>query len=325
MQPLVSVIMPAYNTEKFIGESIRSVVDQTYANWELLVVDDGSTDKTADIIRRHAAQDSRVKYLFQQNGRQAKARNTAVENSHGTLIAFLDADDLWLPEKLERQLQALEATNADVVYSNGIIIYEPGATPGRNDFAIVAGTIEGRKMLDILLLQNRIPVQSVLVQKEAYRNAGPFDESPQFHGCEDYEMWIRLAVSGALFHGMSEKLIKYRRHPSATTHESSGWLKPALRVVSRHIDEGTLDEKTRRNRLRRLYRDVIAALLEEGKLAEAKEFLREFAAWDKSGIVTSLQKLLMKIAPGSFNTISRECLYRAEWHLQKLTGKATNS
>ena len=222
-------------------------------------------------------------------------------------------------------MQALEATNADVVYSNGIIIYEPGATPGRNDFAIVAGTIEGREMLDILLLQNRIPVQSVLVRKEAYRNAGPFDESPQFHGCEDYEMWIRLAERGALFYGMNEKLIKYRRHPSATTHENSGWLKPALRVVSHHINEGTLDEKTKRNRLRRLYRDVIAALLEEGKLAEAKEFLREFSAWDKSGIVTSLQKLLMKVSPGSFNTISRECLYRAEWHLQKLTGKATNS
>jgi len=232
VQPLVSVIMPAYNTEKFIGESIQSVVDQTYTNWELLVVDDGSTDKTADIIRSFAAQDSRVKYLFQQNGRQAKARNTAIEHSHGTLIAFLDADDLWLPEKLERQLQALEATNADVVYSNGIIIYEPGATPGATDFPIVSGTIEGRKMLDLLLLQNRIPVQSVLVRMESYRNAGPFDESPQFHGCEDYEMWLRLAERGALFHGINEKLIKYRRHPAATTHQNSGWLKPALRVVA---------------------------------------------------------------------------------------------
>lgn len=317
--------MPAYNTEKFIGESIQSVVDQTYANWELLVVDDGSTDKTADIIHQHAAQDNRVKYLFQQNGRQAKARNTAIENSHGALIAFLDADDLWLPEKLERQLLALETTNADVVYSNGFIIYEPGAIPGATDFPIVPGTIEGRKILDVLLLQNRIPVQSVLVRMESYRKAGPFDESPQFHGCEDYEMWLRLAESGALFHGMNENLIKYRRHPSATTHQNSGWLKPALRVVRHHIDAGTLDERTKRNRLRRLYRDVIAALLEEGKLAEAKEFLREFSAWDKSGIVTSLQKLLMKVSPGSFNTISRECLYRAEWHLQKLTGKATNS
>src|SRR5215211_7864991 len=152
----------------------------------------------AFIIRAFSARDSRVKYLFQQNGRQAKARNTAIEHSHGTLISFLDADDLWLPEKLDRQLQALEATNADVIYSNGLIIYEPGAIPGRNDFAIVSGTIEGRKMLDVLLLQNRIPVQSVVVRKEAYRNAGPFDESPLFHGCEDYELWLRLAARGAL-------------------------------------------------------------------------------------------------------------------------------
>jgi glycosyltransferase involved in cell wall biosynthesis len=325
MQPLVSVIMPAYNTEKFIGESIQSVIDQTYANWELLVVDDGSTDKTADVIRSYAARDSRVKYLSQNNGGPGKARNTAIAESNGTLIAFLDADDLWLPEKLERQLQALETTNADVIYSNGLIIYELGANPGRTDFPIVAGTTEGRKMLDILLLQNRIPVQSVMVRTEAFRNAGSSTESPEFRGCEDYELWLRLAAHGALFHGISEKLIKYRRHPAAMTHHDTGWLKPALRVVIHHIDAGTLDEKTKRNRLRRLYRDVIAALLEEGKLAEAKEFLREFSAWDKSGIVTSLQKLLMKVSPGSFNTISRECLYRAEWHLQKLSGKATNS
>ena len=321
MQPLVSVIMPAYNNEKFIAESIQSVLDQTYANWELLVVDDGSTDTTADIIRAFAARDSRVKYLFQQNGRQAKARNTGIQNSHGTLIGFLDADDLWLPEKLERQLQTLDATNADVLYGNGFIIYEPGAVPGPADFSIVAGTIEGRKMLDVLLLKNRIPIQSVLVRMEAYRNAGPFNDSPQFHGCEDYELWLRLAAHGALFHGVDEKLIKYRRHPEAVTHRNSGWLKPALRVVSHHIDAGTLDEKTKRNRLKWLYREVIAALIEEGDLAEAKEYLREFSAWDKSGIVTSLQKLLMKLSPGSFNTISRECLYRAEWHLGKLTGK----
>ena len=317
--------MPAYNAEKYIGESIESVVAQTYANWELLIVDDGSTDKTADIIRQYTAQDSRVKYLSQHNAGPGKARNTAIAESNGTLITFLDADDLWLPEKLERQLQALDSTNADVIYSNGLIIYEPGAAPGRTDFAIVAGTIESSNMLDILLLQNRIPVQSVMVRKEACQKAGPFDESKEFRGCEDYELWLRLAIHGAVFHGMNEKLIKYRRHPAAITHHDTGWLKPALRVVSHHIDAGTLDENTKRNRIRRLYRDVIAALLEEGKLAEAKEFLREFSAWDKAGIVTSLQKLLMKVSPGSFNTISRECLYRAEWHLQKLTGKATNN
>src|ERR671913_872301 len=105
--------MPAYNTEKYIGESIQSVIDQTYGNWELLVVDDGSTDKTPDIIRTYTARDSRVKYLSQHNGGPGKARNTAIAKSNGSLLAFIDADDLWLPEKLERQLQALDATNAD--------------------------------------------------------------------------------------------------------------------------------------------------------------------------------------------------------------------
>jgi len=215
--------------------------------------------------------------------------------------------------------------NVDVVYSNGLIFYEPDATPGATDFPIVPGTIEGQKMFDILLLHNRIPVQSVVLTMKSFRNTGPFDESPSFHGCEDYDLWLRLAASGAVFHGLSEKLIKYRRHPTATTYKNSNVLKPMLRVVSHHIDAGTLDERAKKQRLRRLYRELIAALLEEGELAEAREFLAEFSSWDKSGIVTSLQKLLLRLSPRSFNTISRECLYRAEWHLQKLTGRATNS
>jgi glycosyltransferase involved in cell wall biosynthesis len=321
--PLVSVIMPAYNAEKYIRDSIQSVLDQTYSNWELLVVDDGSTDKTADVVRQFAAQDSRIKYIFQQNGRQSKARNTGIAQSSGTLLAFLDSDDLWLPQKLERQLQTLDATNVDVVYSNGVIIYEPGATPGSTDFPVVGGTIEGHRMFDLLLLMNFIPTQSVVVRSEIVRNAGPFDES--YSVCEDYELWLRLAAHGALFHGMNEKLIKYRRHPMATTHKDSVVFKPMLKIVNQGIDASTLDANKKRTRIRQLYRDLIAALLEESELAEAREFMREFSAWDKSGVVTSLQKLLMKISPRSFNTVSRECLYRAEWHLSKLTRRSTDN
>ena len=321
MQPLVSVIMPAYNTEKYIGESIQSVLDQTYTNWELLVVDDGSTDTTAQIVRAFADSDRRIKYFFQQNAGQSKARNTAIQNARGTLLAFLDSDDLWLPEKLQLQLRAMVATNVDVVYSNGFVIYEPGAPPGQMDFPIVAGTVEGRKMFDLLLLLNFIPVQSVVLRKEVFDKAGPFEESLL---CEDYDLWLKIASSGASFHGLNQKLIKYRRHPTATTHENSKLLQPMLRVVARHIDAGSLDERKKKARVRRLYRDLIAALIEEGKLPEAREMLLEFAAWDKSGVVTSLQKLLLKVSPRSFNVISRECLYRAEWHWAKLTGRAVD-
>lgn len=321
MQPLVSVIMPAYNAEKYIADSIQSVVDQTYSNWELVVVDDGSTDKTAHIAKQFLAKDSRIKYVFQQNGRLGKARNTGIENSTGSLIAFLDSDDLWLPEKLQRQVPVLIEKAADVVYSNGFIFYDPGPPSGPTEFSVVSGRVEGSKMFDSLLMQNNIPVLSVLLRSEVFKNAGPFEESLPYHGCEDYDLWLKAGARAAVFYGMTDKLFRYRRHNLAMTHKQSKVLKPTLRVINRHIDAGGLSENQKRTRLRSLYRQLIGALIEEGELGEAKELLKEFATWDKSGIVTSLQKLLMKISPRGFNVISKECLYRAEWHLGKLTGK----
>lgn len=319
MQSLVSVIMPAYNAERHIAESIQSVLDQTYKNWELVVVDDGSTDGTAEIVQRFASNEKRVLCIFQQNSGQGKARNTGVDSSSGELIAFLDSDDLWLPEKLERQVQTLLATKADVIYSDVVIFYEPGAGSGPTEFPIATGRIEGSQMFDLLLLQNRIPILSAALRKEVFSSNGPFEESAPYQGCEDYDLWLKIAARGALFYGMSDKLVRYRRHDMATTHRESKVLKPMLRVIQRHINGGNLTEHQKQTRLRGLYRGLIRSLLEEGERAEAQALLKEFAAWDKSGIVTSLQQPLMKISPRSFNVISRELLYRAEWHLTRLT------
>src|SRR5215467_11570142 len=104
---LVSIIMPAYNAEKYIADSIRSVLAQTYTDWELIVVVDGSTDNTASLVQQFVTRDSRIKYFFQENGRLGKARNTGIKNASGSLIAFLDSDDLWLETKLELQLQEI--------------------------------------------------------------------------------------------------------------------------------------------------------------------------------------------------------------------------
>src|SRR6266849_561888 len=143
MSHLVSIVMPAYNAEKRIAESIRSVLDQTYPNWELIVVDDGSTDRTADVVRGFVSSDSRIKYIFQPNGGQASARNTGVRNSGGDLTAFLDADDLWLPAKLGLQVKAMEETNADVVSSSGFVFGEEGIEVNEDALAIVPGRTEG--------------------------------------------------------------------------------------------------------------------------------------------------------------------------------------
>src|SRR5262249_61710555 len=105
---LVSIIMPAYNAGKYIADSIQSVLAQTYSDWELIVVDDGSTDNTATVVQQFVTRDSRIKYFFQENGRLGKARNTGIKNASGSLIAFLDSDDLWLETQLELSFQPLE-------------------------------------------------------------------------------------------------------------------------------------------------------------------------------------------------------------------------
>jgi hypothetical protein len=180
-------------------------------------------------------------------------------------------------------------------------------------------------MFDQLLEQNGIPVLSVLLRIESFRDAGPFEEALPYHGCEDYDLWLKLAARGAVFYGITDKLVSYRRHAGAMTNRESRVLEPMLRVVQRHIDRGSLSRYEKRSRVRRLYRDLIAALIDEGDLDRAHEVLNEFATWDKSGIVTSLQQVLIKITPSRFNVISRECLFRAEWHLSKVTRKLRSS
>lgn len=313
--------MPAYNSGAYIAEAVRSVQAQTYPDWELVVVDDGSTDETAGIVRDISRADARVRYIFQQNGGQGKARNAGLRHARGDLIAFLDSDDLWLRDKLELQVEVLRREKADLVFSDGFIFEGEDTESDSQTFAVICGRYAGAEMLRLLLIFNRIPVLSVLARRESIEGAGLFAEGREYQNCEDYELWLRLARRGAVFFGMEEKLVRYRRHPASATYSDSQALKPMVAVVRAHIHAGGLGEEEARRRLRALYRDLISALLEEGKLGEAREYMKEFSSWDRGGVMTLLQRLLINVVPRQFNFISRECLYRAEWHLQHRFGK----
>lgn len=118
MNELVSIIVPTYNTEKFIAKTLESVQNQSYQNWEMILTDDGSTDKTVAIIEEFAQKDSRIKlFKLPENRGNGFARNAALEKATGKYIAYLDADDLWFPEKLEKQIQFLKANNLHFTYS----------------------------------------------------------------------------------------------------------------------------------------------------------------------------------------------------------------
>lgn len=199
--PLVSVIMPAYNAERFVEEAIRSVMDQTVEDWELLVLDDCSRDGTCAIVERLAREDARIVLIRnEQNQGVAKTRNRGMDLSRGQYIALLDSDDVWYPEKLEKQLALARKTEADIVYCSYGIMDENGLkrcddfiVPERTDF-------------DEALIKSVISCSTVLLSRkivDSYR----FD-TVYYH--EDLALWIRLMHDGFQACGVTAVLASYR-------------------------------------------------------------------------------------------------------------------
>jgi teichuronic acid biosynthesis glycosyltransferase TuaG len=215
-EPLVSVIMPAYNAEQYITESIESVVAQTYTQWELLIVDDGSTDGTKKIIESYCKQDGRIKYFRQPNSKQGKARNLALANATGAYVAFLDADDVWLPQKLSVQLEEIINKDVDLVFSDACVF-----TRQLSDSTLVMqagkGMFKGDEALKNFLEQNKIPILTVLMKTEILRSVNGFSEITSIQNVEDYHLWIRLLMHHKSLYGSGHVLAGYREHASSST------------------------------------------------------------------------------------------------------------
>jgi glycosyltransferase involved in cell wall biosynthesis len=319
MPRLITVVMPAYNAAKYLAASIESVQCQTYNNWELVVTNDGSTDTTAEVANNLAINDPRIRVISQENTGQAGARNAGLAEARGEFVAFLDADDLWNCDKLEKQIAVMDTTDADLVFSDGEFFSDDKI--GEDDgFNIVPGRTEGAEMFRLLFQRNRIATLSVLVKRRVIEKAGGFDQDRRFQNCEDYDLWLTMAKRGAVFYGMTEKLMKYRRHPQASTAVASQLLKPMLEVIKKHAEEPTLEPLEVRKRIRWLYRDLIAALVREGRLDEARQGMREFSGWDRGYCVTRFQQILLSWFPTNFDFLSRELLYRSEWHFGRVLG-----
>ena len=201
LNPLVSVVMPAYNAERFIAKAIESVLNQTIQDFELIVVDDCSKDATASIAEEYAARDSRVKLLKnEQNLRVAGTRNRALEVCRGEYVALLDSDDIWYPDKLEKQIALAKKENADIVYCSYALIDEMGEK-SRNDFIVPDKTD-----FEHLLQSNVIGCSTVMITGEIARNYR-FSET-WFH--EDFVLWLRLLQEGKKAVGLTEVQVDYR-------------------------------------------------------------------------------------------------------------------
>ena len=202
-KPLVSVIMPAYNAEKYISKAIASVQQQTIENWELIVIDDCSGDGTAEVVAGFAQADSRIRFLKnEQNSGVARTRNRGIEVCTGEYVAFLDSDDIWHPEKLECQIKCLQENNGDLSYTSYSIVDHMGKQQCA-DF-VVPETVD----FDGLLKENVIGCSTVVV-KSAQVKARGFEED-FFHG--DYVLWLQLLQAGCKFVGVRQVLVDYFFH-----------------------------------------------------------------------------------------------------------------
>lgn len=205
--PLVSVIIPAYNQAAYISDAIQSVLDQTYTNWELIVVDDGSTDATADAVAR--VSDSRLRYVFQENRGLPGARNTGIRHSSGEYFAFLDADDTFRPGKLAAHLEHF-AQNPDTGLSYGSRV-EVDAH-GNHMWLIRA---PAHTSLKSLVLGFPFTINDLLVHRRWVEAVGGFDESFALHS-EDRDFYLRLALAGCTFAGIEAFVANRRLHAGRT-------------------------------------------------------------------------------------------------------------
>lgn len=264
---LVSIIMPAYNAEKYIREAIQSVIDQTAKNWELLVINDGSTDNTAAIVSNYVKQDARIFLISQENKKLGAARNTGITAARGDWMAFLDADDLWTAEKLEKQLAVTtQHPSADVLFSKGYIFSDN--IERCDEYPTISGGFDARQMYKLEYEGNYIPVLSVLVKTALITKIGLQDENRYIHGCEDWDYWLRLAKNGAAFFGMDEYLFYYRRHATNMSNNNDMMrLAKATAFTKNLVKEWLTDDEL--EKVTSFVNITICSFIRKGKIKEA--------------------------------------------------------
>ncbi len=200
----VSVVIAAFNAAETLPETLTSVLQQTHADVEIIVVDDGSTDGTADVA---ASVGGRIVVVRQPNQGPGAARNRGAREATGTWLAFLDADDIWLAEKLERQLEAAATTGADLIYTN---VRPIGRVAGLGPAQHADGAMPEGDVFAWLLQDNFITLSSAMISQSAFLALDGFREVDSVKGTEDWDLWLRYAAAGGEVAAVDEILVEYR-------------------------------------------------------------------------------------------------------------------
>lgn len=274
--PRFSVVIPTHQSRAYLLESLATVRAQTLASFEVVVVDNGSTDGTGDAVA--GLGDPRIGYRWQEDsGMPADSRNRGVAMARGEWIAFLDADDLWAPAKLERVAAAIDADPAVDVLCHAVReIDAAGRVTGARAYAL-----DARPVADQLLYRgNFLTTSAMVVRRAALEAAGGFDTRPGYFTVEDFDLWLRLAEAGRRFVLLADVLGDYRRHAGGASAKLTRHYDHLVRVLDDHAtaraQAGTLD--------------VAAALrrLARSRIAEARHLARAGAVASATGVLAAL-------------------------------------
>ena len=237
--PLVSVIIPTYNRTNLIGGAIQSVLNQTFQDFEIIVIDDGSTDNTEETV--NSFNNIKIRYISHSNNRGVSAaRNTGIRASRGEYIALLDSDDEWLPGKLDKQIKVLQSESSEVgvVYSDLFYIDENGKNMNK-----LRNPEKGGYIYEDLLSKNCMsPPSTLLIKKECFNRVGLFDNL--LNAQEDWDMCIRIAKYYR-FALIKIPLVKYRLHSNQVSKNLGVKIITANRILVKYADELEIRRRAR--------------------------------------------------------------------------------
>jgi glycosyltransferase involved in cell wall biosynthesis len=263
--PRVSVIIPTHNRKAFVQEAVDSVLAQTYEDFELIVVDDGSTDGTGKVLKRY---ENRLLYLYQANQGVSAARNNGLALAQGEFIAFLDSDDLWLPKKLAIQVAFMDQhPQAQICYTDELWIRRGKRVNPKKRHAKCSGEIY-HHCLPLCI----ISPSSALMRRGLFAQVGTFD--PGLPVCEDYDLWLRVAARFPVFFIPQRLIVKRGGHPDQLSRQEWGNDRYRVKALAKILELGVLTPQLRRLTIQELHRKVgvlTNGYLKRGKEGEAKD------------------------------------------------------
>ena len=245
IQPRVSVIIPTYNSEKYIEQCVKSVLEQTYTNYEVIVIDDGSQDHTQQILKPYFPV---IKYIYQDNQGAAKARNNGCEIAQGEFLAFLDADDFFLPQKLEKQVAVFDANSSiDLIQSGWYCVNQEG----KNWIAVMPWNTAPELNLETWILHKCVRPSSLILRREWWNKIGGFDH--HYPPTEDLDFVLRLSLMGCKTVWLKEIHACYRQHDQNLMSGGLKVIKNTENLMNQFFNRSDLPEKILRLRRKESY------------------------------------------------------------------------